>query len=165
MVHTIKHLQHFSLNSKGSWFTQSNTFSISVYKQGIMIRTIKHLQHFSLNSKGSWFAQSNTFSISVYKQGIMIRIIKHLQHFSLNSKSSWFAQSNTFTKSQEIPEMYIFFFHALKIEFVNLYRALSVDKPLWNSYCWGTHTWWARKCLKLSISKYLENPLRREIGL
>ena len=51
-------------------------------------------------------------------------------------------QWNAFTKSQNIPETCIFLFHALKIEFVRLYEALSaVDKPFQNQYCWGTNMW------------------------
>jgi len=37
-------------------------------------------------------------------------------------------------------------FNALKIEFVSSYEALSVDKPFWNPYCWGTNSWYAWKC-------------------
>jgi len=37
-------------------------------------------------------------------------------------------------------------FHALKIEFVSLHEALSVDKPFQNLYCWGSNTWCTWKC-------------------
>jgi len=89
----------------------------------------------------------STFCFLLYKYDLnQIKISPYIQqYFSFNSKGLWFAQSGAFTKLQEIPEMYIFFFHALKIEIVNLYKALSVDKPFQNPHCWGANTWWAQK--------------------